>query len=152
MTKPSILLWGLGMLLTSIPGLFPENLRMAALLCMALGALFYAMAAYKIGASSAGSALVLVAASNLAFWLAYGLWHLRMNTAGPSPKMGVESFAGVVSGWFTILLLFSLYEGAVFLWGTIANRERSVALVGIVALVIQTATSTRLAYSLLQGV
>ena len=152
MTRLSMSLFGLGLLLASIPTLFRNGLHIAATLCLLLGSISLVAAVAKNGWRSSQSLLILLVTSNAAFWLCYVLWHLRSKIAGPSPMQGIDTYAGILSEWFLLLLLLSVYEAGVFLWNAFSNRQRGYALLGFAALLIQGVTSIRFAYSLIQGV
>jgi hypothetical protein len=94
----------------------------------------------------------LLIASNVSFWLSYGLWLIRLKFAGPSPKSGIEAFAGPVALWLILLLTFLLYEAVVFLRGLATNQERTTAAFGLVASVAQVLVTLRTVYGLVQGV
>jgi hypothetical protein len=98
------------------------------------------------------SALLLFGASNAGFWLSFGLWQLRLRIAGSFGQRGIDPFSGALAEWVTLFLLFSIYEAGLCLWGAFSGRQRVMALLGLLALLIQTATSVRLAYRLIQGV
>ena len=152
MTKQSMSLFGLGLLLASIPSLFLNGFHFAAALCLLLGGISLVAAVAKDGWRSSQSLLLLLVTSNIAFWLCYALWHLRSKIADPSPMQGIDTYAGILSEWFLLLLLLSVYEGGVFLWNAFSNRQRGYALLGFAGLLIQGATSIRFAYNLIQGV
>jgi hypothetical protein len=152
MTKQSLSLFGLGIFLASIPSLLSSGFHLAATLCLLLGGISLVAAAAKDGWRSSQSLLLLLVTSNIAFWLCYALWHLKSKIAGPSPMQGIDAYAGILSVWFLLLLLLSVYEGCVFLWDAFSNPQRGYALLGFAGLLIQGATSIRLAYSLIQGV
>src|SRR5205085_2264810 len=73
----------------------------------------------------------------VAFWLSYGLWLIRLKFVGPSPESGIDPFAGPLAIWVILLLPFLVYEAGVFLWGIVANRERTIAAIGMVAAIVQ---------------
>jgi hypothetical protein len=50
------------------------------------------------------------------------------------------------------LLTFLLYEAVVFLWGIVANRERAMAAIGLVAAIAQVLVTIRVVYRMVQGV
>ena len=152
MTKLSVSLFILGLLLTSIPSLFLNNFHSVASFCLFLGGISLVVAAAKNGLRSSQSLLFLLVTSNVAFWLCSFLWHLRSKIAGPSPMQGIDTYAGVLTEWFLLLLLLSVYEAGIFVWNALSNRQRGYALLGCAGLLLQSATSIRFAYSLIQGV
>jgi hypothetical protein len=152
MTRLSVSLFGLGLLLASIPSLFLDNFHLVATFSLLLGGVCLVVATAKIGWRGSRSAFLLLLTSNVAFWLCYALWHLRLRIAGPSPHQGIDTYAGILAEWFLLLLLLSLYEAGVFIWCAISNRQRGYALLGLAGLVLQIATSLRFAYRLVQGV
>jgi hypothetical protein len=121
-------------------------------LSVLLGGSALVVAAMKNGGAKPRSALLLLLTSNLAFWLSFSLWHLRLRSTGPSPGDSIETFAGTLAEWCMLLTPFSVYEAVVFLRGVIGGTGRLVSVSGIAALLLQTVTSLRLAYSLVQGV
>ena len=152
MNRTSTILFVLGALLTSISGLFTQGLRVASLVVLLAGFISFIAAVIKSGGSQPQSALWLLIASNLSFWLCLGMWHMRLRFAVPSEKAGIDVFAGTLSAWLLILVLFSVYEAAIFSWGALSNRQRGLALVGLIAVLLQIPTSLRIAYQILQGV
>jgi hypothetical protein len=145
-------LFVLGALLMCLPGLFTAGMRWAFVAFLAVGYATLIVATVKSGGSRPGTALMLLAASNASFWLSYGLWLIRLKYAGPSPKSGIEVFAGAVALWLILLLTFLAYESVVFLRGFVANRERTVAAMGLVAAVVQVFVTLRFVYRMVQGV
>ena len=121
MSKFLILALGLGVFLSSIPGLFPQPMHLLSILSLLLGGAALVAAVMKHGYGRPESALLLLLASNLAFWLSFGLWHLRLRSTGPSPSDGIETFAGTLAGWCVLLAIFSLYEVVVFLRGAMGG-------------------------------
>ncbi len=85
-------------------------------------------------------------------WSLYGGDEIRLKYAGPSPESGIEVFAGPVALWLIILLTFLAYESVVFLRGFVANRERTVAAMGLVAAVVQVFVTLRFVSRMVQGV
>jgi hypothetical protein len=152
MTKQSMSLFGLGILLASVPSLLSSGFQLAATLCLLLGVISLVVAAAKDGWRSSQSLLLLLVTSNIAFWLCWALWHFKHKVASPSPMHGIDTYAGILSVWFLLLSLLSIYEGCVFLWNAFSNRQRGYAILGFVGLLIQGGTSVRFAYSLIQGV
>jgi hypothetical protein len=152
MTRQSVSLFCLGLFLATIPSLFPNDLHLVATLCLLFGGILLVAASVKRGWRNSQSSLLLILTSNSAFWLCYGLWHLRLKIIGPSPRQGIDTYAGVLAEWFLLLLLLSLYEVVVFTWNAVSNRQRWYALVGFAGLLLQSATSVRFAYTLIQGV
>lgn len=148
--KPSLFL--LGALLMCVPGLFTAELKWAFVAFLAVGYVVLIMAAVRNGGARPSTALTLLVASNFSFWLSYGLWLLRLKSIGPSPKSGIEAFAGPVALWLVLLLTFLLYEGVVFVRGLAVNQERTTATVGLIASVAQVLVTLRMAYVLVQGV
>ena len=142
----------LGAILMCLPGLFTAGMKWAFVVFLAVGGAILILATVKSGGSKPGTALTLLVASNASFWLSYGLWLTRLRFAGPSPKTGIEAFAGPVALWVIILLPFLLYEGVVFLRGLVAKKERATAAIGLVASAAQILITLRIAYGLVRGV
>ena len=145
-------LFALGALLMSAPGLFTASMKWAFVAFLAVGCVILIVATVKNGGSRPEIALTLLIASNTSFWLGYGLWLIRLKLAGPSPKSGIETFAGPVALWLIILLAFSLYEAVVFLRGLAVNQERTTAAMGLLAGVVQVLVTMRVVYRMVQGV
>ena len=135
-----------------LPGLFTDGMRLASVAFMAVGYALLIVATVKNGGSKPGTALALLATSNLSFWLSYGLWLIRLKFAGPSPGEGIETFSGPLAYWLILLSTFVVYESVVFLRGVVINRERTVALTGLVAVVVQVFGTLRFINSVVQGV
>ena len=110
-------LLSIGVLLASIPGLFIESLRMVSTACLIMGALAIGTATVRNGISRPQSALLLLATQMQLFWLSYGPWHLRLKAAGPSPRQGIETFAGGLAEWVILLVAFSVYETGMLFGG-----------------------------------
>ena len=142
----------LGAILMCLPGLFTAGMKWAFVAFLAVGYAILIFATVNSGGSKPGTALKLLVASNASFWLSYGLWLTRLRFAGPSPKTGIEAFAGPVALWVIILLPFLLYEGVVFLRGLVAKKERATAAIGLVASAAQILITLRIAYGLVRGV
>jgi hypothetical protein len=149
---PRLALFVLGALLMCIPGLFTAGMRWAFVAFLLAGFVILVVATVKNGGSKPGTALTLLIASNVSFWLSYALWLLRLKFWGPSPKLGIETFAGPVALWLILLLAFFLYEGVVFLRGLAANHERITAAIGLVAAIAQVLITIRVVYRMVQGV
>jgi hypothetical protein len=143
--------FALGALLMSLPG-FTAPTRWASLAFLAAGYVILIVATVKNGASRPGTALMLLIASNVSFWLSFGLCLIRLKFVGPSPESGIDPFAGPVALWLYLLPTFILYEAVVFLRGLAVNQERKVAAVGLVACVVQVLLTLRTIYDLVQGV
>ncbi len=152
MTRSNIVLLGVGVILAAIPGSFTAPMRLASMACLMIGAVAFAAAVIRNGGLQMQSALLLFGASNAGFWLSFGLWQLRLRIAGSFGQRGIDPFSGALAEWVTLFLLFSIYEAGLCLWGAFSGRQRVMALLGLLALLIQTATSVRLAYRLIQGV
>lgn len=145
-------LFVLGALLMCVPGLFTAGMKWAFVAFLAVGYVTLIVATVKNGGLSPRTALMLLIASNVSFWLSYGLWLIRLKFAGPSPKSGIEAFAGPVALWLILLLTFLLYETVVFVRGIATNQERTTAAFGLVASVAQVLVTLRTVYGLVQGV
>jgi hypothetical protein len=142
----------LGALLMCVPGLFTAGMKWAFVAFLAVGYVTLIVATVKNGGLRPGTALTLLIASNVSFWLSYGLWLIRLKFAGPSPKSGIEAFAGPVALWLIVLLTFLLYEAVVFLRGIVADRDRAMAAIGLVAAIAQVLVTIRVVYRMVQGV
>lgn len=147
-----ITLYIIGALLMAIPGLFTTGMRFFFMAFVAAGYLLLITATVKYDFTKPKTALLLLIVSNLSFWLSYGLWLMRSRIVGQPPKEGIDPFAGPVSLWLVIFLTFVLYEAAIFLMGITVNRERSVAAVGLAAIVVQILVTMRTIYVMIQGV
>lgn len=145
-------LFVLGALLMCVPGLFTAGMKWAFVAFLVVGYVTLIVATVKNGGLRPGTALTLLIASNVSFWLSYGLWLIRLKFAGPSPKSGIEAFAGPVALWLILLLTFLLYEAVVFLRGLATNQERTTAAIGLVASAGQVLVTLRTVYGLVQGV
>jgi hypothetical protein len=152
MNRTNTILFVCGALVMSIPGLFTHGLRVASLLVLLAGFIVFITAVIRSGGLQPQSALWLLGASNLSFWGCLGMWQMRLHFAAPSKEGGVDVFAGTLSVWLVALLLLGLYELGVFSWGAISNRQRSVALIGLAAVLLQVLISIRAAYQILEGV
>jgi hypothetical protein len=144
-------LFVLGALLMSLPG-FAAQLVWASLALMAGGYVVFIVATVKNGASRPGTALTLLIASNVAFWLGYGLCAIRLKFTAMFPHEGVDPFALSVALWVILFPTFVLYEVVVFFRGIAANHDRRTATIGLVACVAELLLTLRTAYGLLQGV
>lgn len=147
-----VVLFILGALLMAIPGLFTSGMKWAFVAFLVGGYVVLIVATMKNGGARPGTALTLLVASNLSFWLSYGLWLFRLKFMGASPLSGIEAFAGPVALWLVLLLTFLLYEAVVFVRGLAVNQERATAAVGLVASAAQVLITLRMAYVLVQGV
>lgn len=150
--RANIALFILGAVLMSLPGLFTAEMEWAFLAFLAVGYGIMIIATVQSGGGRPSTALTLLVASNLSFWLSYGLWLLRLQFIGPSPESGIDAFAGPVSVWLYLLPTFLLYEGVVFVRGFAMNQERRTAAVGLAASVVQVLITLRVAYTLVQGI
>src|SRR5205807_9143447 len=100
MTKSKkIALFALGTLLMSVPGLITEKMGWAFLVLLIVGYIILIVATVKNGGSRPVTALALLITSNVAFWLSYGLWLIRLKFVGPSPESGIDPFAGPLAIW-----------------------------------------------------
>ena len=147
--SPKLLI--LGLILGSVPGFYPARLHLLADTSLLIGVLLIVVAVLRGGFSQPRRALLLIGYCNLAFWLSYGSWMFRLKVAGPSPAVGIDTFAGVLAEWFVLLVVCSAYESAVFIWGIFSNKQRPIALLGFAVLIIQILTSVRFSYHLVQG-
>ena len=135
-----------------VPGLFAAGMKWAFVVFLLAGYVALIVATVKNGGTRPSTALSLLVASNLSFWLSYVLWLLRMKFFGPSPESGIETFAGPVALWLVLLVTFLLYEAVVFVRGLAVNQERTTAAVGLVASAAQVLITLLMAYVLVQGV
>ena len=142
----------LGALLMCVPGLFTAGMKWAFVAFLAAGYVTLIVATVKNGGLRPRTALTLLIASNVSFWLSYGLWLIRLKFAGPSPESGIEAFAGPVALWLILFLTFLLYEAVVFLKGLATNQERTTAVIGLVAAIAQVLVTIRVVYRMVQGV
>jgi len=145
-------LFAVGAVLMCLPGVFTAGMKWAFVVFLVVGYAIFILATFKNGGSKPGTALILLIFSNASFWLSYGLWHVRLKFAGPSPESGVDAFAGPVALWLILLLTFLLYEAVVFFRGLAVNQERATAAIGLAAAAAQVLVTLRTAYSLVQGV
>lgn len=145
-------LFVLGALLMCVPGLFTAGMRWAFAVFLGIGYVTFIVATIRNGASKPRTALTLLVASNVSFWLSFGLCLIRMKFVGPSVLGGVDAFAGPAALWVFLLPTFILYEAVVFLRGLAANKERKTAAIGLVACAVQVLITFRTAYGLVQGV
>jgi hypothetical protein len=136
----------------SVSGILNEHGPFASTACMVVGALILSAAVIRRGGARPQSALLLLGASNIAFWVSFGLWQLRLANARPSANGGIDPFAGVLAEWVIFLLLFSLYEVGVCIWGIFSIGRRAAAAAGLMATLLQAGTSILIAYRLVQGV
>lgn len=134
------------------PGLFITRMKWAFGVFLALGFVSFIVATVKNGGSKPETALALLIATNLSFWLSLGLAIVRMSIAGPSVLGGVDAFAGPAALWLYLLPPLILYEAVVFLKSLTANQERTTAVVGLVAVAAQVAVTMRFVYGMVQGV
>jgi len=141
----------LGVVLAGIPSLFPTGFARVSAICLLLGVLFLVIAAVRAGGANPRPTLYLLLASNAAYYLCYGLWHLRLKIAGPSLGDGVDPFAQVLTEWMLVFMVLSVYEVVVFLWGAIWNRQQIYALLGLIALFLQWVISIVFAINLAAG-
>ncbi len=142
----------LGALLMCVPGLFTVGMKWAFVAFLVAGSAILIVATVKSGGSKPGTALTLLIASNVSFWLSYALWLIRLKFAGPSPESGIETFAGPVALWLILLLAFLLYEAVIFLRGLAATQERTTAAIGLIVAIAQVLVTIRVVYRMVQGV
>jgi len=142
----------LGSLLMCVPGLFTAGMKWAFVVFIVAGGAILTVATIQNGGSKPGTALTLLIASNVSFWLSFALWLIRLKVAGPSPKSGIEAFAGPVALWLIFFLAFLLYEAVIFVRGLAANQERTTAAIGLVAAMAQVLVTMRVVYGMVQGV
>lgn len=135
-----------------VPGLFTAEMKWAFMAFFAVGFVFLIIATVKNGGGRPVTALMLLVASNLSFWLSYALWILRLKFIGASPKVGIDAFAGPLALWLVLLLAFLLYQAVVFVRGLAVNQERTIAAVGLAASAAQVLVTLRMAYVLVQGI
>jgi hypothetical protein len=141
-----------GLILGSVPGLYPSRLHLVADASLLIGVLLIALSTLRGGVTQPRRALLLIGYCNAAFWLSYVLWMLRVRAAGPSPAVGIDTFAGVLAEWFALMVICSAYELVVFVKGTISSQQRTIALLGLGLLIVQIFTSICFSYRLVQGV
>jgi hypothetical protein len=154
MTQASKLtLYLIGALLMAIPGLFRTSMRFWFVAYMAVGCLLLVTAAVRHEFTKPKTALLLLIMSNLSFWLSFALWRMRDTLVGPMPRYsGIDPFVGPLVIWLAVLLVLATYETVVFAIGVIANRNRTLAAIGLVAVVVQVLVSVRSIYLMIQGV
>jgi hypothetical protein len=149
---PKLAWFALGALLMSVPGLITERMRWAFFVLLAMGYVILIAATVRGSMSKPTTAIILAAATNIAFWLSYGLWMLRRAVAEPSAEAGIDPFAGPVAMWLLLFPTFLVYEAIVFVKGIVVNRERGVATIGMAAIVGQVLLTFRIIYRLIAGV
>jgi hypothetical protein len=119
---------------------------------LAVGYVTLVVGTVKNGGSRPRTALTLLIASNVSFWVSLGLAVIRMKVFGPSLLGGVDAFAGPAALWLYVLPTFILYEAIVFLSGIVANRDRAMAAIGLLAAIAQVLVTMRVVYRMVQGV
>jgi hypothetical protein len=151
--KSKMTLYAIGALLMALPGPFTTSTRLLSLACIGVGYSLLIIATVRCGFTKPKTALLLLIISNLSFWFSVGLWLVRDRYVGsPPPYTGIDPFVGPLLLWMVVLVTSVIYEVVVFLRGVVANRDRSVAAVGLVAVVVQMALTVRSIYLMIQGV
>ncbi len=145
-------LYLVGTLLMALPGVLTTGMRLYSIGLFAAGFFALVGATLKSGVSEPRAALLLVLFSNASFWLSYLLWLTRPKTVGPIPTVGIDPFAGPVSLWFLVFLVFSIYELLVFVISVSTNRARGQSILGLVATVTQAVLTMQVIYGLVKGV
>lgn len=141
-----------GGVLLALPGLDRTGTNLFFDLSYLTGLLLLVISTTKYGLTTPKTALLLLVVSNVSFWLSYALWSVRSKVVGPPPTVGIDPFAGPVSFWMLLFLAFLIYETAVFVVGLTANRQRSLAAVGLVAVAAQVLVTLRTIYAMIKGV
>ncbi len=141
-----------GGLWMALPGLFTAEWSFYSIAFMGGGCLFLVTACVKNGFTAPRTALLLLLISNTSFWLSYALWSLRPKLVGPPSSEGIDPFAGAEAFWLVLFLIFLIYETSVFVVGVTANRQRSFATAGLVAVVAQVLVTLRTIYTSIMGV
>ena len=131
-------LYVIGAMLMAIPALLKTETRFWFMGCMAVGCVLIIIATVKLKVTKPKKALLLLVISSLTFWLSFVLWLIRDRLFGPlQPFSGEDPFGLQLALWSVVLIPLVIYEVAVFLWGVIANRERRLAAIGLVAVAAQ---------------
>lgn len=144
----------LGALLMCIPGMFTWTINRVSVVCLIIG--FLILLAAMIMSRSLGplSAVWLLVTSNLSFWCCYGFWLLRIKffvTGSVSEEGSVANIAGISAFWFAFLLIFLIYEGIILLRAILSNRQRTLALVVLAAVLAQVPLTLKFIWDALQG-
>lgn len=150
--KSNWLCYVAGSIFLALPGLIsvPNRLYFVGLLTAGWACTGFGLA--KVGVWRPVSAVVLVLATNSAFWLSYGLFKLRPRLVGPVQAGGIDPFASAVSIWLVTLLICALYEGIVLTRGLCSARQRQLAAIGLVGALLQIPTTLRFVYTLIEGI
>jgi hypothetical protein len=68
-----------------------------------------------------------------------------------SEEGSVANIAGISAFWFAFLLIFLIYEGIILLRAILSNRQRTLALVVLAAVLAQVPLTLKFIWDALQG-
>jgi hypothetical protein len=143
------MLWILGAVCLSAPGLFTWRMGWTFLASMLGGYAILIVATVMNGASKPRTALALLIASNAAYWFSYALFRTRLAFTRPVHLPSPDSFGRPVALWGLMLVTLLAYELFIFVWALVAKRERAIAAIGLGASVAQVLFTLMNAYYLM---
>jgi len=135
-----------------IVGPFTHRLHTLSLVLTFAGFAGFIIAVLSSGVSQLRSVFWLLVSSNLSFWMSVALWHVGRRTVFRETEAGIDAFAGIVAIWFFVSLLFLIYELTICILHLFRNRERRLALAGIVVSLLQIPTALNFMWQLTAGV
>lgn len=150
MTTTTQLLFGGGAALAGIAGASGTWGHYSGISFVLLGVAMMVAGCWFNGFLHTETGLLLLAASNAAFWVSFLLWQIFRRSGGSNE--GIDPYAGLIALWLILLTVFVLYEALVFLKGLMNETDRRLSTIGLALLVAQILVTMRYMYWMIKGV
>lgn len=152
MTRANLALYALGALVSASAGLLNIENRVCEFGLILVGLALIGVASWVTGADRPVTAAALVVVTNLAFWMAFGLWRMRPQLIGPTGSTGIDPFSLVVSVWLIVFIGCMVYESIVLIRGLGDRPQRQISVIGLLGVVLQVPITIRFIYVMIQGI
>lgn len=152
MPKTCVALYALGAMVSASAGLLTVESRLYGFGLIGVGLAFLVAASWVSGGSRPLTAIAMVLATNLAFWMSFGLWRIRPKLIGPTTGIGIDPFGLAVTVWLFVFVGCVIYESIVLIRGLGDGAQRQVSAIGLAGVVLQIPITIRMIYAMIQGV
>lgn len=155
LTRGGYLLCLIGCLTFAIPAVLVTGGRTAWMLPMFVGSGLLAAVAIRAGVGRPATALAILIALNLAYWLSFSLWLLRTAVFHSFAASGEDPFMGAVALWVLIFPAVSIYQVVVFARSVVKDNQgehRTLSIMGLAAVALQVSFTLRMIWDMIQGV
>jgi hypothetical protein len=155
-SRTNRILFSVGAILMSVPGLMTYQLSWLSLSCLVVGFLILLLATVMSSKLGPHPALALLIVSNLSFWGCYALWfariHLSADQSGFVEEGAVQGIGGTIAFWCIFLCVFFICEAVILCRAIFSNQQRRLAYLSVLFVLAQIPLTLRFAYEAVQGV